>query len=262
MQRERGEEECGRPALEPLCESGGLLSREQDAGSPEEGLCFATLQRELVGPDLEQAAFRSQAGQRQRRRASRRERDARPVRRLTEHPFERGERRRRAENVHVVDEYEKAGLAGDRSEPRLESFGIVVLWLEVDPQNRTPVALGPLGQQCRLAESRRRDDRDDRAVRGTAEPVEESGPNDGLSGRRAVRQGSTTTAARAGQWLRDGHTSSLQARLRQARGQAGRAYVGTPTRRVSQAPVSAGGRDAPRAGASLRLLTRPRSSSP
>ena len=66
--------------------------------------------------------------------------------------------------MQVVDEYEMSGLAGDRSEPRLESFGIVVLGLEVDPQNRTPVALGPLGQQRGLTESRRRDDRDDRAV--------------------------------------------------------------------------------------------------
>ena len=42
VQRERGEEERGRPALEPLCEGSGFLSRKQDAGSPEEGLCFAT----------------------------------------------------------------------------------------------------------------------------------------------------------------------------------------------------------------------------
>ena len=82
VQRQRGEEECGRPPLEPLCERGGLLSREQDAGSPEEGLCFAILERELVGPDLEQASLCSQAGQRQLRRASCRERDARTVRGL------------------------------------------------------------------------------------------------------------------------------------------------------------------------------------
>ena len=84
VQRQRGEEERGRPPLEPLCEGGGLLSREQDAGSPEEGLRFATLERELVGPDLEQASFCSQAGQRQLRRASCRERDARTVRGLPE----------------------------------------------------------------------------------------------------------------------------------------------------------------------------------
>jgi hypothetical protein len=93
VQRQRGEEERGRPPLEPLCEGGGLLSREQDAGSPEECLCFATREGELVGPDLEQAAFCSQAGQRQLRRASCRERDARAVRALPQQPFERGERR-------------------------------------------------------------------------------------------------------------------------------------------------------------------------
>ena len=93
VQRQCGEEERGRPPLEPLCEGGGLLSREQDAGSPEKGLCFATLERELVGPDLEQASLCSQAGQRQLRRASCRERDARAVRGLAQQPFERGERR-------------------------------------------------------------------------------------------------------------------------------------------------------------------------
>src|SRR6266576_5974806 len=111
-----------------------------------------------------------------------------------------------------------SGVAGDRSEPRLESFWIVVLGLEVDPQNRTPVALGPLGQQRGLTESRRRDDRDDRAVGGTAETVEESGANDGLSGRRRYDSGSRRPIARESQRLRDGHRTSLQLLLRPAKG--------------------------------------------
>src|SRR6478736_9120022 len=136
-----------------------------------------------------------------------------------------------------------SGLAGDRSEPRLESLGIVVLGLEVDPQNRTPVTLGPLGQQRGLAESRRGDDRDDRAVGGTAETVEESGANDGLSGRRRYDSGSRRPAAGAGQRLRDGHRTSLKLLLRPAKG----ACPSQGRRRASRPrdPGTPAGRDAP-----------------
>src|SRR4029079_17212746 len=98
------------------------------------------------------------------------------------------------------------GRAGDRREPRFESLGIVVLGLEVDPQNRTPVALGPLGQQRGLPVSRRRDNRDDRAVGGTAETVEESGANHGLSGRRRYDSRSRRSAASAGQQVSNTQT--------------------------------------------------------
>src|SRR6478672_8210200 len=142
-----------------------------------------------------------------------------------------------------------SGLAGDRSEPRLESLGIVVLGLEVDPQNRTPVTLGPLGQQRGLAESRRGDDRDDRAVGGTAETVEESGANDGLSGRRRYDSGSRRPAAGAGQRLRDGHRTSLKLLLRPAKG----ACPSQGRRRASRPrdPGTPAGRDAPCTGAPL-----------
>ena len=180
-QRQRGEEESGRPAFEPLREGGRLVAGEQHPGPPEQGLRFAILQRELIHPDLEQAPLRPQAGS---SAGGRRAASATPSRARSDRATARGRRALPgAEDVHVVDQRENAGVVCEFSESRFEDLGIVVLWLEVDPQNRTPVALGPLGQQRRLAEPCRRDDRDDRAVLRTAEPVEESGPNDGLPGR-------------------------------------------------------------------------------
>ena len=87
-QRQRGEEQRSRPALEPLGERGRLLAGEQHAGPPEQRLRLAALERELVHADLQQTALRSQAGKRQRGRATGRERDARPVRGLAEQPLE------------------------------------------------------------------------------------------------------------------------------------------------------------------------------
>ena len=135
---------------------------------------------------------------------------------LIQQPLEGGERCGSAENLHVVDDREQAGLAGGRIEPRLEDLSIVVLGLEVDPLNRTTLAFGPLGQQRGLAEPRRRDDGDDRAVRGAAKPVEKGGPNDGLSGRRHER--ARQSGVRARQRFQNGHATSLQMWLRPAKG--------------------------------------------
>ena len=110
--------------------------------------------------------------------------------------------------MHVVDDRQQAGPRHGRSEPRLEELGVVVLGLEVDPHDGPPVALGPLRQECGLAEPRRRDDRDDRAARGRAEPVEQSRPNDGLSGRRRYDR-ARPRVVRAGQRFHEGHAISL-----------------------------------------------------
>ena len=116
-QRQRGEEQRGRPPLEPLRERCRLLAREQHAGPAKQRLGLAILERELLRPDLEQPALGAQAGNRQRGRATGRERDARPDRGLGEQSLEGGERGRGVQDVDVVDQDESACLAGDLGEP-------------------------------------------------------------------------------------------------------------------------------------------------
>ena len=157
-QRQRGEEESGRPAFEPLREGGRLLAGEQHPGPPEQGLRFAILERELVHPDLEQAALRPQAGKGQRRRAARRERNARPVRGLTEQPLEGGERCRRAEDVHVVDQRENA-----RARLRLQRVAIrgsrhrrpLARGRSTEPDAGRARPIGPAASSCRTLPARR-----------------------------------------------------------------------------------------------------------
>jgi hypothetical protein len=107
--------------------------------------------------------------------------------------------------VHVVDEHELPRLVGDFLEPRFEKLGVVVLRLEVDPENGTTVALGPLGQQRGLTESRRRDEGDDRAVCDPAEAIQQCGAHHGLTGRPGCDRTFRRRRVRARQRFRDGH---------------------------------------------------------
>src|SRR5262249_50283282 len=123
--------------------------------------------------------------------------------------------------MDVVDEHELFRLVADSSEPRLEEFGIVVLGLEVDPEDRTAVAVGPLCEQGRLAEPRRCYERGDRAVGCAAEPVEQRSADDGLAGRPRYGKDSRRRRVRASQRFRDGHTN-------QTAGAAAAGKGGTP----------------------------------
>jgi hypothetical protein len=116
--------------------------------------------------------------------------------------------------MYVVEEHELFRLVADRREPRLEELGIVVLRLEVDPKDGTAVALCPLREERRLAESGGCDECRDRSGRGAAEPVEKRSPNDSLPGRSRYAKESRRRRVRASQPFRDGHTISLQVRRR------------------------------------------------
>ena len=120
--------------------------------------------------------------------------------------------------MHVVDEHELSRFVRDFVESSCENLGIVVLRLEVDPQHRTTVALGPLREQGGLAESRRGDECDDRAVCDAAEAVQQCGAHHGLTGGPARDGTSRRRPVRASQRFRDGHINRLQAKVRPAKG--------------------------------------------
>ena len=163
-QGERGEEKRGRPALEALGESRRFGPRQQHAGAANQGLAVATLEREVVGADLEEPAVGAQAGQRKLRQAAGRQADVVPG---AAEPRMRAKasmaaRERRTWTSSTSTSSPDSCASGSSSAP--SSSALSSSGKRSIRRISAAVALGPLGQQRRLAVTGRRDDRDDRAV--------------------------------------------------------------------------------------------------
>jgi hypothetical protein len=146
---------------------------------------------------------------------------------VVEQPHQSLERLGGAEHVHVVDERKPSGLLGDRPEQELDALRPVVRRLERDFQDIPPVALGPLGEQRRLAVSGRSDDRGDGGISSGAKPVDEHGATDRVLRGRGHGQ-APRKDVRADQWFHSGHPISLRIAAPGAKGAHRSGDVGTP----------------------------------
>ena len=176
-QRERGEEQAGRPAFGSPRELDGLRPGDVDPGSAQERVRLGLVEAKLAGRDLEQASFRAQSRRREERRPAR-EGERRSLAQALDEQLERLEACGLAQDMDVVDDDHERRHRGDRrpeprcdapprrppapggrlEDPRVERLDavergadagqqepwVVVTLVGRDPRERPPVAIGPL----------------------------------------------------------------------------------------------------------------------
>ena len=124
VQLERREVEPGRPALRPMDELGDVGQRQLQPGAGEQRRGLLDVQRQVLGPELEEPASGPQSGDRKARFAARDERQLRPVGQV---PAEQGDEPEHvgvADLVHVVeDEQDRPRQAGHREGERRQDPG-------------------------------------------------------------------------------------------------------------------------------------------